>query len=152
MRGIVQSVNQSVAQMIAQWLRWQIFSSLGGMGGATGGMFGVLAGTNPFAASVKHSGGIVGESGPTRRVNSEIFVGAPRLHRGLSADEVPSILQKGEQVIPKGESGKVTHNTFNINATDAASFVQLLSRNKNALTSLVQSAMRDNHPLRRSFD
>jgi hypothetical protein len=41
----------------------------------------------------------------SRTVSPGLFAGAPRLHSGLFADEFPSILQKGETVIPKGGSG-----------------------------------------------
>ena len=33
------------------------------------------------------------------------FAGAPRLHGGLGFDEYPAILQRGEQVIPRGGIG-----------------------------------------------
>jgi hypothetical protein len=35
-----------------------------------------------------------------------LFQFAPRLHRGLRADEFPAILQRGEEVIPKSETGR----------------------------------------------
>ncbi len=37
-----------------------------------------------------------------------MFMGAPRFHDGinLASDEIPAILQRGEKVIPKGESDK----------------------------------------------
>jgi hypothetical protein len=43
------------------------------------------------------------------------FAGAPRLHSGLAADEFPSILQRGEQVIPKGGGGGGIAPTIIIN-------------------------------------
>lgn len=56
-------------------------------------------------ATVKHDGGMVGDSGPTRAVASSTFSGAPRYHvggmAGLQPGEVPAILEKGEMVIPK---------------------------------------------------
>ena len=39
---------------------------------------------------------------PKRQVPAWLFEYAPRLHSGLAADEYPAILQRGEQVIPRG--------------------------------------------------
>jgi len=55
-------------------------------------------------AGTKHSGGIVGEGGSSRMVPAATFIGAPRLHSGLAPDEFPTILQRGETVIPRGGS------------------------------------------------
>ncbi len=59
-----------------------------------------------FGFGVAHAGGIVGETSfPKRVVSASTFAGAPRLHGGLASDEYPTILQRGEQVIPKGGGG-----------------------------------------------
>jgi len=68
-------------------------------------------------AGIFHGGGIVGETpAPVRIVNPDIFATAPRLHSGLRYDEYPAILQKGEQVIPAGQSsgGGAPNVTFNV--------------------------------------
>lgn len=53
-----------------------------------------------------HGGGVIGQTAsPRRLVPSLAFDFAPRLHKGLSPDEYPAILQRGETVIPKGGSG-----------------------------------------------
>jgi len=52
---------------------------------------------------VGHMGGIVGQMTAHRMVPATTFIGAPRLHTGLAADEFPTILQRGETVIPKGK-------------------------------------------------
>lgn len=81
------------------------FSGITGMGGA------------PFASN--HTGGVVGESSGTRYVNPGVFAGAPRMHAGgiagLRADEVPTILQRGERVIPRGgaSGGDQIVNVYN---------------------------------------
>jgi hypothetical protein len=54
-----------------------------------------------------HSGGIVGLHGSLRGfVHASYFDDAPRMHggglAGLSHDEVPAILQRGERVIARG--------------------------------------------------
>lgn len=67
--------------------------------GAIGGMFGMTK------VTVAHSGGKVGSIAATRRVPAMAFAGAPRLHGGLANDEYPAILQRGEQVIPRGGGG-----------------------------------------------
>jgi tape measure domain-containing protein len=54
----------------------------------------------------RHEGGIVGVTPPSswHAVDPSIFAGAPRLHNGLfpglASDEFPTILQRGEMVIP----------------------------------------------------
>lgn len=61
-----------------------------------------------------HEGGIVGVTpAPVRIVNPNIFANAKRLHGGLRNDEFPAILQKGEEVIPKGGSRDITVNLTN---------------------------------------
>lgn len=62
-----------------------------------------------IVASFFHEGGEVGaSSAPKRKVSASAFAGAPRMHGGgLASDEVPAILQKGERVIPKDETGGV---------------------------------------------
>lgn len=62
-------------------------------------------GENLFGvAGVKASGGMVGSAGPTRRLSPFAFVGAPRMARGgfvgVGAGEYPTILHRGEVVIP----------------------------------------------------
>ena len=52
-------------------------------------------------ARIQHNG----HMGQQRNVPSFLFSGAPRLHNGLSGDEYPAILQKGETVIPRNGRG-----------------------------------------------
>ena len=71
--------------------------------------FGSLFGAGVSASAIEaHEGGVVGDPHPTRRVPYEFFVGAPRLHAGLAADEFPAILQRGERVIPAGAGAGVS--------------------------------------------
>jgi tape measure domain-containing protein len=65
-----------------------------------------FAGLAGGVATVKHAGGIVGVGSTSRFVDPGMFVGAPRLHSGLAPDEFPTILQRGEEVIPKGQAGR----------------------------------------------
>lgn len=66
--------------------------------------------TAAMSANVHHAGGVAG-SGPTRRVDPLIFAAAPRFHSGglpgLRPDEVPAILQRGEEVLSKGDPRNV---------------------------------------------
>lgn len=87
---------------------------VGNKEGELGGFIGWIA-----SAFKMHSGGMVGAGmGSRMMVNPMIFANAPRLHNGLAADEFPAILQRGEQVIPKGgSSGNGVHIEQNIHLT-----------------------------------
>lgn len=74
-----------VIQPLVKW-------ATGWLGGMFGGMLGTVGGTAVSSSTWLHSGGLVMHSGG--------FV--PRFHiGGLSADEVPAILQKGEYVVSR---------------------------------------------------
>ena len=64
------------------------------VGGAVGG-------------AVQHAGGITGESGVRRSVSASWFNGAPKFHNGgipgLARDEVPAVLQRGEEVLTRND-------------------------------------------------
>lgn len=55
------------------------------------------------SAGTHHTGGIAGSASTYRKVQPALFLGAPRYHTGgfagLSANEVPAILKKGEEVL-----------------------------------------------------
>jgi len=92
---------RQIAQMI---LKQAILNAIGG--GSGGGVGGAIA--NAVTSVVAHKGAIIGHSGGTRRnVHPSIFAGAPRYHSGgmpgLKSGEVPAILQKGEEVLSKGD-------------------------------------------------
>lgn len=92
----LREVGRSMARMATQWVLNQAVTS--GMGAIFGGPAPATT-----AAPVAHGGGLVGTTSfPTRRVSPGLFAGAPRLHNGLRSDEFPAILQRGEQVIPRG--------------------------------------------------
>lgn len=60
---------------------------------------------NSLSSGVAHQGGIAGNLGTMRNVNPALFWGAPRYHTGgvagLGPNEVPAILQRGEEVLTK---------------------------------------------------
>lgn len=80
-----------------------------GIGGLFGGGGGAASGAvDIWEGIVAHAGGVVGQSTfPTRMIPASMFANAPRLHSGgmVGPGEVPAILQKGEQVIPRGSPG-----------------------------------------------
>lgn len=85
----------------------------GGRRTGGGGLFG-----GAIIPGILHSGGVAGSDGygHGRSVSSSVFAGAPRYHNGgiagLKPDEVPAILQRGERVIPRGQSGSGSASSF----------------------------------------
>lgn len=72
------------------------FKAVGGGGGDAGSL--LSAGAQLFG--LFHTGGVVGQSMSMRAASPGVFAGAPRYHRGgLAGDEVPAILQRGEEVL-----------------------------------------------------
>jgi hypothetical protein len=84
-------------RMAAELASSQILKLLFGSNYTTTGQLGGVFG------SLFHEGGTVGAGGPGRTVSPLAFVGAPRFHSGgiagLSSDEVPAILRRGEVVM-----------------------------------------------------
>lgn len=82
--------------IISDLLRIMIYQNI------TAPLFGGL-GIPGFSAPTNHTGGIAGLSGSSKIVNPAVFLGAPRLHyggiAGISSNEVPTILEKGEEVL-----------------------------------------------------
>ena len=95
----------------------------------------------------------------------------PRLHTGLSPEEFPAILQKGERVLSRKQDNMFKEfqsnvkniqenrqterkqeikqeNTFVIQAMDSKSFAQFLNENKNSLANSLVSLKKDNHSFR----
>lgn len=100
MRGLL----NDMARLGLNWMARQMFTDiLGSLAGGLGGGTVPAGDMNPPMANIAHAGGLVGYTAfPRRSVARGVFAGAPRLHNGLRADEFPAILQKGEQVIPRG--------------------------------------------------
>lgn len=97
--NFVQGMAQIAANALATYLVLQlldaIYPGLGKMTAATA------------SAGVHHAGGVVGAGGSRRTIPAFAFAGAPRYHTGgvagLAANEVPAILQKGEEVLTAGD-------------------------------------------------
>ena len=94
-----------IAEMILQQL---LFNALqGAFGGAsmTGGLGGVMSSVmTGITAAKRHNGGLAGQ-GVGRSYSPLVFANAPRYHTGgivgLQPNEVPAILQRGEEVLTK---------------------------------------------------
>lgn len=88
---------RQIAQMITQQLILNALQASGFGGGATGFL----------NALVRHSGGLVGIGGSGRMVNPALFANAMKYHTGgvagLSPNEVPAILRKGEEVLTEDD-------------------------------------------------
>ena len=118
---------KSIAQMILQQVAFNIAR----------GIFGAF-GVPSAGVGVMHTGGMVGGRTAQRRVDPAMFANAMRYHSGgiagLAPNEVPAILQRGEEILTKtdarhsangggGAGGKATQNTKIVNAIDSASFL-----------------------------
>ena len=119
-----------IAQMIIQQLALNAAKAIG----------------RAFGFSVAHQGGVIGASGISRKVSPSVFAGATRYHSGgvagLRPGEVPTILQRGEEVLTRGDprhifngggqtAGGTTEVTPRIvNAIDGASFMEEALKDK----------------------
>lgn len=142
----LKSLGATVAQFFADFLM-QIAKAilqqmiLNAISGGTSSMANAAA---SMGGTAKHNGGMVGDftSGSgiqSRSVSPSWFAGAPRFHSGgfpgLRSDEIPTILQKGEQVLSKDDPNNALNakpasmapmapnNTTIINAIDSSSVV-----------------------------
>ena len=121
-RDLVTSLIADLAKLAARrFILGPIANALSGALGGAGGIF----------ANILHAGGMVGSSGPSRMVPAMAFAAAPRMHSGgavgLRHDEVPAILQRGEQVLSRREAqsyGAGGGINVTIMARDAESFRQ----------------------------
>lgn len=130
-------------------LQQMILNALAGFGGSIGSAAGAAGGV--ASASVLHSGGTVGSKtgsggSRSRSVPANWFAAAPRFHDGglpgLKRDEVPTVLQKGEEVLSKGDprnvlnggaaagqGGPVDNSVRNYNMIDTDSLAQAVMSN-----------------------
>lgn len=121
-------MNDIVRDIVGVAVRGMMGNMMGGTGKAGAGV-GNAAGSIPniakkmLNAGVKHTGGVVGVGGGTRRSVSPMhFMGAPRFHTGgiIGSNEVPIIAQKGEGVFTPEQMkamGTVGARATSINTT-----------------------------------
>lgn len=110
------NIAKSMLDLIAKRLGEQLVNSLFGSGGAGGNAGGGwLQALGSWAATLFHSGGVVGSSVSrmTRTVSPHVFAGAQVLHgggiAGLMPDEQPAILRKGEEVLTANDPRHVNN-------------------------------------------
>ena len=115
-------------------------------GGALGGGVQILPGGSAvnFPVTSWHSGGYVTGSAPAWAVSAwQAATGARRFH--LGTDEVPAILQTGEQVIPRGgKAGGDQITLIQITAVDSKSFDDMCRRNPTSIVQPVTKAIQNN--------
>lgn len=82
---------RQISQMILQQLALNAAKSIG----------------RAFGFSVAHTGGVVGQQGARRVLSGDVLAGAMRYHSGgvagLKPNEVPTILERGEEVLTRGD-------------------------------------------------
>lgn len=104
-RSMVSAMAQIAARALATWATLQLLRLI--PGGST-----VIAAMDA-SANVRHTGGIAGGAGESRRVNPALFLAAPRYHvggiAGLRPGEVPAILQAGEEVLTRNDPRHVAN-------------------------------------------
>lgn len=124
--GVLENLAKSLAKAALQAMLFNEgpFASGTGTGWLGGGGKGGLLG-GAIIPGILHSGGTAGKDGygHGRSVSPAMFNGAPRYHKGgiagLRPNEVPAILERGERVIPNGQSPKQAGQTFNIYVSGA---------------------------------
>lgn len=108
--AVLQFFAQFLQKIAIAILQQMALNALAGMGGGIGGAAAALGGV-----AAKHNGGMVGSSTTggmqNRQMQAGWFTNAPRFHSGglpgLKSDEVPAILQKGEQVLAKDDPNNI---------------------------------------------
>lgn len=125
-QAFAQTLQRMAAQVAAAQLASKMFGSNYGSSGQIGGWVGQLG---SWVSHFFHDGGIVGSGGSPSMVPAAVFADAPRFHNGgfpgLRHDEVPAILQTGEQVLSRkqvaqGRRPITVHMT--VHTPDATSF------------------------------
>ena len=94
-----------IAEMILQQLLLNALQGAFGGASMTGGLGGAMASVmTGITAAKRHNGGLAGQ-GVGRSYSPLVFANAPRYHTGgivgLQPNEVPAILQRGEEVLTK---------------------------------------------------
>ncbi len=161
-RELARSVIGDLMQMIFKALMYRAIMSMFGIpavpdfSGLMTGFGGGGPGSAGLAVGSFHKGGVIGKTAPaTMTLPASMFTNAVRLHKGLRSNEFPAVLERGEQVVPKGGGDErqepVSVNiTNNITAMDTQDVSRALSPLSRQMARQVQGAMRKNHPIRRS--
>jgi len=154
--SIQRAFAQMVANMVADWLFGiNQMQKTGQAGGVLGGIFNAAAG-------LLLGGGGGGGSASTVDVDAygqalETIGAIPSFAAGgivtrptlAMVGEVPEKITPLSQLAAAGAGGGDVHHHYTINAVDAPSFINLLTRNRSALSSVLQTSMRENNPVGR---
>jgi len=159
-KGVIKTIQKLIAQMAAA----ELIKGIGNLASGIGGGLPAAPDMVPFdpsmlPAPVMHSGGVVGAPATMRSLDPAVFRGALRMHEGgvagLKPDEVPAILQKGEEVVPKGGRQGDSSNlnltqdvNFNIAALDSKSVEMMLRKHRGVVLDLVLGGVRDSTQFR----
>lgn len=132
--AFMQFASDFLLQIAKMILQQAILNALKAAGSGGGGWVGAIAGA--VGAGVNHTGGIAGAvGGKTRSVSPAWFTNATRYHSGgvagLKPNEVPTILEKEEEVLPESDPRHVNNGGGGmgggevkiVNAIDAGSFI-----------------------------
>jgi Prophage tail length tape measure protein len=148
-KSATEALSNALSQLASKLLDLSLDQGLSALfGGSNGGGLASLfsggggdVGLGTWAASVLHDGGIAGNDNPSRSVSPGLFVNAPRYHNGgiagLKPDEVPAILQRGEQVIPNG--AQVASGDVNVTINNSISATGLSQDTVKDLNDKLQS-------------
>jgi uncharacterized protein (TIGR02594 family) len=125
-------------------------AALGASAAALSAAAAALAAANSIGSiggfGIAHGGGIIGQVGRSRAVSPAWFTAAVRYHSGgiagLRPDEVPTILQRGEEVITRSDArhrlnGGASRGT---GGTEPRSFSQILAIGDDEIASAMRSA------------
>tara|TARA_R110000796_G_scaffold41118_6_gene101510 strand:- start:84 stop:5075 length:4992 start_codon:yes stop_codon:yes gene_type:complete len=118
-----------IAQMIIQQLALNAAKAIG----------------KAFGFGIAHQGGVIGQGTIGRKVSGAAFAGATRYHSGgiagLAPGEVPTILQRGEEVLTRGDPRHI----FNGGGQTAGGTTEVTPRIVNAIdgASFMEEAMKD---------
>lgn len=121
--NIAKAALNLITQNLGEQLAQSLLPSAGGSGafGAAvqgiGGWF-----LDSFSTFQLHSGGIVGTGGQPRTASFADFVNAPRYHSGgiagLRPNEIPAILEKGEEVLTADDPRHSKNSRFGVSVGD----------------------------------
>jgi len=113
-----------------------------GTAGAAGSTYSSDAGLGRIA--LQHSGGQIGvDVFPRKQVPQWIIQAAPRLHSGLSPDEFPAILQRGETVTPRDEAAGAGNVNITIMTPDTRTMDEWVRRHRSLFAGATTQSIRE---------
>lgn len=159
--NIAKAALNLISQNLGQELAQSLLPTKGGSGGGLGTLLQGVGGwfLDSFSTFTLHSGGIAGMDGRPGRASLADFVRAPRYHSGgiagLAANEIPAILEVGEEVLradnPRHRNnfkGGISVGDIKVDVTvgsgdDAAAGAALGQRLGEAIRATVYSVLTD---------